>query len=100
MELTERIFDNSTVCCKTTELHLFSLQNNIKILANIDVMMKSLEVRMTMRMRRRKGAICEWDLMMASTHPANHSIPHHLILTVWMEPIGKYHYVAVLVPVV
>ena len=47
-----------------------------------------------------KGAICEWDLMMASTHPANHSIPHHLILTVWMEPIGKYHYVAVLVPVV
>ena len=26
MELTERIFDNPTVCCKTTELHLFSLQ--------------------------------------------------------------------------
>ena len=27
--------------------------------------------------------ICEWDLMMASTHRPNHSIPHHLLLTVW-----------------
>ena len=54
---------------------------------------------MTMSMTRR-AAICEWDLMMASTHRANHSIPHHLILTVWMEPIGKYHYVVVVVAVV